>query len=155
MCRSPSRFVPTPIASASWRSKRPRSTAASRRLLTGPIRCGTFPTSLTGQVLVSMWSHRRASPLRPRRCAKEFDDFTDSCAVMTNAMARFDAAVSRLGTVLESDGSPSEAEGVLNPACVRAPGGELLLYPRVVAAGNVSRVGLFRNAGAGDNVRLE
>jgi predicted GH43/DUF377 family glycosyl hydrolase len=74
---------------------------------------------------------------------------------MTNAMARFEATVSRLGTVLESDGSPAEAEGVLNPACVRAPGGELLLYPRVVAAGNVSRVGLFRNTGVGDTVRFE
>jgi predicted GH43/DUF377 family glycosyl hydrolase len=74
---------------------------------------------------------------------------------MTNAMARFEATVSRLGTVLESDGSPAEAEGVLNPACVRAPGGELLLYPRVVAAGNTSRIGLFRNTGAGDTVRFE
>ncbi len=74
---------------------------------------------------------------------------------MTNAMARFDATVSRLGTVLESDGSPAEAEGVLNPACARAPGGELLLYPRVVAAGNVSRVGLFRGTEVGDSVRFE
>ena len=74
---------------------------------------------------------------------------------MTNALARFDAVVRRLGTVLEPDGDPLEAEGVLNPACVRAPGGELLLYPRCVAAGNVSRVGLMRDIGTGDDVRFE
>jgi predicted GH43/DUF377 family glycosyl hydrolase len=75
--------------------------------------------------------------------------------VMTSALARFDAIVRRLGTVLEPDGDPGEAEGVLNPACARAPGGELLLYPRTVAAGNLSRVGLMRNIGIGDDVRFE
>ncbi len=74
---------------------------------------------------------------------------------MTNALARFDAVVRRLGTVLEPDGDPLEAEGVLNPACVRAPGGELLLYPRCVAAGNISRVGLMRDVASGDDVRFE
>lgn len=76
-------------------------------------------------------------------------------SVMTSALARFDATVRRLGTVLAPDGDPTEAEGVLNPACVRAPGGELLLYPRMVAKGNVSRIGLTRNVGAGDQVRFE
>ena len=74
--------------------------------------------------------------------------------VMTSALARFDVTVQRLGTVLEPDGDPLEAEGVLNPACARAPGGELMLYPRLVAAGNVSRIGLLRNAGSGDDVRF-
>jgi predicted GH43/DUF377 family glycosyl hydrolase len=74
---------------------------------------------------------------------------------MTTAMARFDATVHRLGTVLEPDGDPNEAEGVLNPACVRARAGELLLYPRYVAEGNVSRVGLVSKAGSGGNVRFE
>ncbi len=74
---------------------------------------------------------------------------------MTNAVARFDVTVRRLGTVLEPDGNPNEAEGVLNPACARAPGGELMLYPRSVAAGNVSRVGLLRDVGIGDDVRFE
>jgi predicted GH43/DUF377 family glycosyl hydrolase len=37
---------------------------------------------------------------------------------------------------------PLEAEGVLNPASGRTPEGRLHLLPRVVAAGNVSRVGL-------------
>ena len=74
---------------------------------------------------------------------------------MTSALARFDATVSRLGTVLEPNGDPAEAEGVLNPATARAPGGELLLYPRSVAAGNVSRIGEARNVGIGNDVRFE
>lgn len=49
--------------------------------------------------------------------------------------------VRRLGLVLEPDGSPTEAGGVLNPAATRAPGRELLLYPRDVAIGNISRIG--------------
>jgi predicted GH43/DUF377 family glycosyl hydrolase len=71
---------------------------------------------------------------------------------MTTAIAQFDATVRRLGTVLEPDGSPNEVEGVLNPACARTRTGELLLYPRDVAAGNVSRVGLVRNTGTGRDV---
>ncbi|NKY07301.1 glycosidase [Cellulomonas hominis] len=41
-------------------------------------------------------------------------------------------------------GNPLEVEGVLNPASGRGPDGELYLLPRLVAAGNVSRVGLAR-----------
>ncbi len=37
---------------------------------------------------------------------------------------------------------PRESEGVLNPASGRTPDGRLHLLPRIVAAGNVSRVGL-------------
>jgi predicted GH43/DUF377 family glycosyl hydrolase len=55
---------------------------------------------------------------------------------------QLDVSIRRLGLVLEPDGSPEEAGGVLNPACTRAPGGELLLYPRDVERGNISRVGL-------------
>ena len=36
---------------------------------------------------------------------------------------------------------PREAEGVLNPACARSSAGKLVLFPRVVAAGNFSRIG--------------
>src|SRR5688572_31865874 len=39
-------------------------------------------------------------------------------------------------------GEPWEAEGVLNPATGRTPDGRLHLLPRLVAAGNVSRIGL-------------
>jgi beta-1,2-mannobiose phosphorylase / 1,2-beta-oligomannan phosphorylase len=48
----------------------------------------------------------------------------------------------RMGVVLAPDGSPFEAEGVLNPGAARDRDGRLLLYPRCVAPGNVSRIGL-------------
>lgn len=41
-------------------------------------------------------------------------------------------------------GNPHEVEGVLNPAAVRGPDGELYLFPRLVAAGNISRIGIAR-----------
>ncbi|OJX75035.1 glycosidase [Leifsonia sp. 71-9] len=51
----------------------------------------------------------------------------------------------REGVVMPpTPGDPLEAEGVLNPASGRGPDGELYLLPRLVAAGNVSRVGLAR-----------
>src|ERR1700761_7373765 len=64
----------------------------------------------------------------------------------TTAPADLDIRVDRLGPVLEPDGSPNEAGGVLNPAATRAPGGELLLYPRCVEEGNISRVGTVLTA---------
>ncbi len=39
---------------------------------------------------------------------------------------------------------PDEAWGVLNPAAARAPNGELYLFPRVVAEGNYSRIGIAK-----------
>jgi predicted GH43/DUF377 family glycosyl hydrolase len=69
-----------------------------------------------------------------------------------------DLHVERLGLVLEPDGDPNQSGGVLNPAAVRAPGGELLVYPRDVAPGNISRVGIVRvaarDAGGFDAERL-
>jgi predicted GH43/DUF377 family glycosyl hydrolase len=53
---------------------------------------------------------------------------------------RLDVRIERLGLVLEPDGDPTEAGGILNPGAARAPRGELLLYPRCVAPGNISRV---------------
>ncbi len=52
----------------------------------------------------------------------------------------------RLGLVLAPSGSELDAEGILNPAVTRDRHGNLLLYPRMVAAGNVSRIGLVRSA---------
>jgi predicted GH43/DUF377 family glycosyl hydrolase len=37
-----------------------------------------------------------------------------------------------------------EVEGVLNPAAVRGPDGQLYLFPRLVAQGNYSRIGIAR-----------
>ncbi len=45
---------------------------------------------------------------------------------------------------MEPDGDPAEAGGILNPGAARASDGELLLYPRCVAEGNISRVGTAR-----------
>jgi predicted GH43/DUF377 family glycosyl hydrolase len=57
-----------------------------------------------------------------------------------------DVTYQRLGLVLASTGSALDIEGVLNPAVTRDRDGKLLLYPRIVAAGNVSRIGLVRAA---------
>jgi predicted GH43/DUF377 family glycosyl hydrolase len=52
--------------------------------------------------------------------------------------------------------NPHEAGGVLNPGGVRTPSGDYLLFPRLVALGNYSRVGVARviydNAGIPQNV---
>jgi beta-1,2-mannobiose phosphorylase / 1,2-beta-oligomannan phosphorylase len=49
----------------------------------------------------------------------------------------------RLGMLMSAEpGAEFEAEGVLNPASGRTPDGRLWLLPRMVAAGNVSRVGI-------------
>jgi predicted GH43/DUF377 family glycosyl hydrolase len=51
----------------------------------------------------------------------------------------------RLGVIMSPQpDEPLEAEGVLNPASGVGPDGTLYLLPRLVAAGNVSRVGLAR-----------
>src|SRR5665213_902424 len=51
----------------------------------------------------------------------------------------------RLGLVMEPEpGNPREVEGVLNPAGVRGPDGQYYLFPRLVAKGNYSRIGIAR-----------
>ena len=51
----------------------------------------------------------------------------------------------RLGQIMVPEpGNPLEAEGVLNPAAVRGPDGELYLFPRLVAPDNYSRIGIAR-----------
>ena len=64
----------------------------------------------------------------------------------------------RLGVVMEPEpGNPLEADGVLNPAAVRGPDGQLYLFPRLVAAGNYSRIGIARVQfnGSGDPTGVE
>src|SRR5215212_5382886 len=49
----------------------------------------------------------------------------------------------RLGVIMRGDAdNPDEALGVLNPAIARTPDGRLYMFPRVVAAGNYSRIGI-------------
>src|SRR5580658_7839684 len=51
----------------------------------------------------------------------------------------------RLGILMEPEpGNPQEVEGVLNPAAIRGPDGDLYLFPRMVAQGNYSRIGIAR-----------
>ncbi len=51
----------------------------------------------------------------------------------------------RLGQMMEPEArNPQEADGVLNPAAVRGLDGELYLFPRLVARGNYSRIGIAR-----------
>ncbi|NIK61315.1 glycosidase [Kribbella shirazensis] len=53
--------------------------------------------------------------------------------------------LTRSGVLMRPEpGNAFEVEGVLNPAAGRTPDGELHLLPRLVAAGNVSRIGLAR-----------
>jgi len=54
-------------------------------------------------------------------------------------------------------GNPLEADGVLNPAAVRGSDGQLYLFPRLVAAGNYSRIGIARVQfnGSGDPTGVE
>ena len=51
----------------------------------------------------------------------------------------------RLRMLMEPEpGNPFEVEGVLNPAAARGPDGNLYLFPRLVARGNYSRIGVAR-----------
>jgi len=64
----------------------------------------------------------------------------------------------RLGLIMEPEpGNPLEVEGVLNPAGVRGPDGRFYLFPRLVAKGNYSRIGIARVKfdAAGDPVGVE
>jgi predicted GH43/DUF377 family glycosyl hydrolase len=50
-----------------------------------------------------------------------------------------------LDLVIEPEpGNANEVEGILNPAAARSPKGELYLFPRLVGAGNFSRIGIAR-----------
>ena len=64
----------------------------------------------------------------------------------------------RLGMIMEPEpGNAMEVEGVLNPAAVRGPDGQLYLFPRLVAKSNYSRIGIARVLfnDAGDPVGVE
>ena len=69
-----------------------------------------------------------------------------------------DFKLHRLGTIMEPQpGNPQEIEGVLNPSATRGPDGNLYLFPRLVAKGNYSRIGIARVRfnEAGDPVGVE
>ncbi|MGO1234451.1 MAG: glycoside hydrolase family 130 protein [Microbacterium gubbeenense] len=63
----------------------------------------------------------------------------------THTAAAVPYALRRLSTIMvPEEGNPLEKEGVLNPATAWGADGELYLFPRLVADGNVSRVGRAR-----------
>ena len=63
----------------------------------------------------------------------------------TSALPTVPFTLTRAGVIMTPEpGNEFEAEGVLNPASGRGPDGELYLLPRLVAKGNVSRVGLAK-----------
>ncbi|NYF15729.1 putative GH43/DUF377 family glycosyl hydrolase [Microbacterium sp. AK009] len=64
---------------------------------------------------------------------------------MTSPLTTVPYRMTRVGVVMTpTPGDTQEAEGVLNPGSGRGPDGTLYLLPRLVAEGNVSRVGLAR-----------
>ncbi len=66
--------------------------------------------------------------------------------------------LTRLGLVIGPEpGNPFEIEGILNPAAARGPDGHLYLFPRLVARGNYSRIGIARVHfdNTGDPARVE
>ena len=71
------------------------------------------------------------------------NDITATAAPPQAAGHTVPYTLTRAGTLMRPEpGNPDEAEGVLNPASGWGPDGRLYLLPRLVAAGNVSRVGL-------------
>ena len=66
--------------------------------------------------------------------------------------------LTRLGILMtpEKD-DPREIEGVLNPGAARGPDGQLYLFPRLVAHGNFSRIGIARVQfnGEGDPIGVQ
>ena len=60
----------------------------------------------------------------------------------------------RLGMILQPNSLPDDRLGVLNPASARLRDGSLQLYPRMVAPGNVSRIGSFRAQENGRSLHL-
>ncbi|MBV8688737.1 MAG: glycosidase [Candidatus Eremiobacteraeota bacterium] len=64
--------------------------------------------------------------------------------MVSQLISELDVQVERLGTVLAPNGHADQGLGILNPACARGRDGTLLLYPREVAQGNISRIGIYR-----------
>lgn len=61
----------------------------------------------------------------------------------------------RHGIVLKPNESVDDRLGVLNPACARLRDGSLQLYPRMVAPGNVSRIGSFHASQQNGSIQMQ
>src|SRR5436305_12442820 len=105
------------------------------------------------RVTVCPQPRSRLRPLRaPNASGAEFSPSWDS-PMTPDSRSRTPALTSttrpfglrRLSVLMEPNpGDANEACGVLNPACARGPDGELYLFPRLVAEGNYSRIGVAR-----------
>jgi predicted GH43/DUF377 family glycosyl hydrolase len=69
--------------------------------------------------------------------------------MQSQTIESLETQITRLGVALESSGAAADLEGVLNPASARSRDGALLLYPRSVALGNVSRIEIYEGEGSG------
>jgi len=70
---------------------------------------------------------------------------TEGVGTATTVATTVPFRLTRRGVLMTPDAAdPNEAEGVLNPATAWGSDGELYLFPRLVSAGNVSRVGRAR-----------
>ncbi|WP_374009104.1 glycosidase [Leifsonia sp. LS-T14] len=68
-----------------------------------------------------------------------------STTIAETATVTIPYALERVGIVMEPDlTDPRQVDGVLNPATVQDPDGTVHLFPRMVAAENVSRIGRAR-----------
>ena len=77
---------------------------------------------------------------------------------LTSVAATRPFTLHRHGILMEPKADdPLETEGVLNPACARSADGQLYLFPRLVAKGNYSRIGIARVLfdGGGDPLGVE
>ena len=70
-------------------------------------------------------------------------DQPDAPHTELDSVSHLTVEFTRLGVVLKPDCRPADREGILNPASARLRDGTLWLYPRMVATGNVSRIGRF------------
>ena len=98
--------------------------------------------------------HRSADPQETKRVIETII----ACLEERENASAGTSKLKRIGTIMEPRaGDPNEVEGVLNPAAVRARDGQLYLFPRLVARGNYSRIGIARVLfdSAGDPIGVE
>ncbi len=70
---------------------------------------------------------------------------TATTTAASSGIEPFPFTLTRIGVIMSPElGNDLETEGVLNPGSGRGADGELYLLPRMVAPGNISRVGLAR-----------
>jgi predicted GH43/DUF377 family glycosyl hydrolase len=74
---------------------------------------------------------------------------------MEHRIVDVETSLNRLGTIIEPEGRPEDAGGVLNPAVARARDGRLLVYPRAVEKGNISRIGIVAATERGEETSFE